>query len=143
VPIPEDTHRAGTPSSAAPRSPITGAVARLQQDGDELRTRLSQLTDDMAALVEASRDSNADDEHDPEGQTIAYERSQLAAVTNQVREHLHEVEAALGRVTAGTFGVCEVCSQPIAVARLEARPTARSCVHHPGTHRDPTQVPHR
>jgi RNA polymerase-binding transcription factor DksA len=84
----------------------------------------------MAALVAASRDSNADDEHDPEGQTIAYERSQLSAVTSQAREHLAEVDAAIERVAAGTYGVCEVCGRPIDPARLDARRTARTCVHH-------------
>ena len=84
----------------------------------------------MAALIAASRDSNADDEHDPEGQTIAYERSQLSAVMSQTRDHLREVEAALDRVAAGTYGICEVCHRPIDPERLDARPTARTCVQH-------------
>ena len=84
----------------------------------------------MTALIAASRDSNADDEHDPEGQTIAYERSQLSAVTSQTRDHLREVESALERVAAGSYGVCEVCHRPIDPARLDARPIAKTCVHH-------------
>jgi RNA polymerase-binding transcription factor DksA len=87
----------------------------------------------MTGLFAASRDSNADDEHDPEGQTIAYERSQLAAVTRQAQEHLAEVDAAIERVAAGTYGVCEVGGEPIPESRLEARPTARTCVHHAPT----------
>ncbi len=106
------------------------AVARLHEQRSALHARVSQLTGDMAGLVAASRDSNADDEHDPEGQTIAYERSQLSAVTSQAREHLAEVNAALQRVAAGTYGVCEVCGEQVNEARLEARPTARTCVHH-------------
>src|SRR5829696_6004129 len=86
---------------------LSGAVARLHEERDALRTRASQLTDDMTALIVASRDSNADDEHDPEGQTIAYERSQLSAVTNQTHDHLREVEAALERVSTGAYGTCE------------------------------------
>ena len=117
------------------RPDLEDAVIRLKDELDALRQRSSQLTDDMAALVAASRDSNADDEHDPEGQTIAYERSQLSAVTHQTQAHLSEVEAALERVRTGTYGTCEVCLQPIDVARLEARPTARTCVHHVGTRR--------
>jgi RNA polymerase-binding transcription factor DksA len=86
----------------------------------------------MSALVAASRDSNADDEHDPEGQTIAYERSQLTAVTTQAESHSAEVEAALARVADGTYGVCEVYRQRIDPQRLAARPTARTCAHHIG-----------
>ena len=111
-------------------SELSSAVARLHEEREALRVRSSQLTEDMAALIAASRDSNADDEHDPEGQTIAYERSQLSAVTNQTHDHLREVDAALERVSAGTYGTCEACHEPIAAARMEARPTARTCVHH-------------
>ena len=107
-----------------------GAAVRLAEERRDLVTRIAGMAHDMAALVEASRDSNADDEHDPEGQTIAYERSQLLALTEQAREHLAEVDAALERVATGTYGLCEVCHEPIAVPRLEARPTARTCVQH-------------
>ena len=79
-------------------------------------------------MIAASADSNADDEHDPEGSTIAFERSQVGALIAQAREHLAEVEAALGRTQDGTYGVCESCGQPIPSARLEARPVARTCI---------------
>jgi RNA polymerase-binding transcription factor DksA len=125
----------GTPPSGR-RFDVSDVVGRLHEEREALRSRASQLANDMAALIAASRDSNADDEHDPEGQTIAYERSQLSAVTMQTHDHLREVEAALERVSAGTYGTCEVCRQPIAVPRLEARPTARTCVTHVGTRRN-------
>ena len=79
-------------------------------------------------MVAASRDSNADDEHDPEGATIAFERSQISALVLQVQGHLSEVEEALGRLDGGTYGSCERCGQPIATGRLEARPTASTCI---------------
>ena len=105
-------------------------AARLQDERSALLARLMRLADDMSGLFAASRDSNSDDEHDPEGQTIAYERSQLAAVTVQAREHLAEVEAALERVASGGYGICEVCHGTIDAARLEARPAARTCIGH-------------
>jgi RNA polymerase-binding transcription factor DksA len=95
---------------------------------DETLRRLAALTDDFAGVVAASRDTNADDEHDPEGATIAFERSQVDALVRQARDRLVEVDAALDRVARSTYGTCEVCGQPIASARLEARPTARTCV---------------
>ncbi|PVG84527.1 DNA-binding protein [Nocardioides gansuensis] len=90
--------------------------------------RLAALTGDFDDVVAASRDSNADDEHDPEGATIAFERSQVAALVLQVQGHLAEVEAAIQRLEGGTYGICERCGQPIAKARLEARPAARTCI---------------
>ncbi|MGL4743508.1 MAG: TraR/DksA family transcriptional regulator [Dermatophilaceae bacterium] len=82
----------------------------------------------MARLHAASRDSNADDEHDPEGQTIAYERSQLAALIGSAQARLTELDAAVSRLAAGTWGRCERCAAPIPPERLDARPAARTCV---------------
>ena len=96
------------------------ARALLETDRARARQRLAALSGDFDEVVAASRDTNADDEHDPEGATIAFERSQVGALLRQVRSHLAEVEAALSRVDAGTYGVCERCGRPISAARLEA-----------------------
>jgi RNA polymerase-binding transcription factor DksA len=72
--------------------------------------------------------SNADDEHDPEGATIAFERSQLDSLVLQAREQLAEIDAAEDRLAHGRCGLCETCGLPIALGRLEARPTARTCI---------------
>jgi DnaK suppressor protein len=89
---------------------------------------LASLTDDYDAVVAASRDTNADDEHDPEGATIAFERSQVGALVRQARHHLEEIDAASDRLAAGTYGTCERCGARIGQERLEARPTARACI---------------
>ena len=90
--------------------------------------RLAALTGDYAGIVEASKDSNADDEHDPEGATIAFERSQVGTLVEEARHQLAEVEAARARLADGTYGTCERCGEPIGEGRLEARPTARTCI---------------
>lgn len=102
--------------------------ALLAAERDRTAERLARLRRDFLGVVDASRDSNADDEHDPEGATIAFERSQVDALIRQAEAHLAEVDAAYERLAAGTYGVCEVCGRPIATERLEARPTARACV---------------
>ena len=86
------------------------------------------LERDLRALFEASRSSNADDEHDPEGATIAFERAQLTAVLAATRRHLADLDAALLRFDAGAYGICESCGSPIPAERLAARPSARTCV---------------
>ena len=109
---------------------LAAAAARLHEERATLLASVAGMAEDMTKLFDASRDSNADDEHDPEGQTIAFERAQLAALTDQAREQLTEIDAALARVADGTYGICEVGGEPIPPARLEARPTARTCVEH-------------
>ncbi len=108
--------------------PGEDARGRLEGERNGTLTRLAALSGDYDALVAASRDTNADDEHDPEGATIAFERSQLGTLASQAEAHLAEVDAALARLDRGTYGVCERCRLPIADARLEARPTARWCI---------------
>jgi DnaK suppressor protein len=100
----------------------------LEAERQQAIRRLSGLTGDFDQVVAASRDANADDEHDPEGATIAFERSQVTALALQVQVHLAEIDAALERLAAGTYGICEQCGHPIAKARLEARLTARTCI---------------
>jgi RNA polymerase-binding transcription factor DksA len=103
---------------------------RLAEEQATVRAHLGRLEQDLSELFAASRDANADDEHDPEGQTIGYERAQLSAMIRQVRSHQEEIDAATARLAAGTFGICEVCGRPIGTERLEAKPAARTCVEH-------------
>lgn len=100
----------------------------LERARQEAERRLTDLRRDFAGVVAASVDDNADDEHDPEGTTIAFERSQLGALITQARQQLEEIEAALQRLDAGTYGVCTGCGGAIASGRLEARPAARHCI---------------
>jgi DnaK suppressor protein len=90
--------------------------------------QVAALTREFDGVVEASRTSNADDEHDPEGATIAFERQQVAALLEQARRRLADVEAALARRESGGYGRCESCGRPIAAERLAARPAARTCI---------------
>ena len=104
------------------------AAELLAAERQQTLRRLAGLTRDFDTVVAASRDTNADDEHDPEGATIAFERSQIGALARQARHHLDEVDAAVARLEAGTYGTCERCGTPIGEERLAARPAARTCI---------------
>ena len=110
-----------------PSSENDSARARLEAERASTLERLAVLRADFAGLVAASADSNAD-EHDPEGSTIAFERSQLGALAQQARRHLADIADAQLRLANGRYGLCESCGRPIAQARLEARPVARTCI---------------
>jgi DnaK suppressor protein len=95
---------------------------------DEAGVEVATLERDLRAVFEASASSNADDEHDPEGATIAFERAQLTAVLGAARQRAADLTDAIDRLDAGRYGVCESCGEPIPAARLTARPAARTCV---------------
>lgn len=86
------------------------------------------MTAELEAAAAAASGSNLDDEHDPEGSTVAFEREQLAALRARAQSHLAEVIAALERVRDGHYGGCERCGNNIAEERLVMLPAARLCV---------------
>ena len=97
----------------------------------ERRAALAQieaLTREFDQVVAASRSSNADDEHDPEGATIAFERQQVDAIRTQAIRRLADLDHALEQLDEGSYGTCETCGGPIAAERLAARPAARTCI---------------
>ncbi len=101
---------------------------------EEERTRkialLPALRADISSVNAARHGSNVDDEHDPEGATIAFELSQASALLQQSSSGLAQVEAALQRIEDGIYGMCAVCGEPIAEGRLEARPWTPFCIDH-------------
>jgi RNA polymerase-binding transcription factor DksA len=113
----------GLPADAA-------AAIRAALDAERLDTldRIAALSREFDGIVESSAGVATDDEHDPEGATIAFERAQLAALIDQARGHLTELDDALDRLRQGSYGRCERCGQPIAAGRLAARPAARTCI---------------
>jgi RNA polymerase-binding transcription factor DksA len=92
-------------------------------------TRLiDALTRQEQAIVEASALTTNDDEHDPEGATVAFERAQVQGMLRQARLDLVDLDRAVARVASGEYWVCERCGGPIATGRLEARPATRICI---------------
>ena len=108
---------------AEPSSDRTAVLQRLLADNAE---QLAALERQHAEVVAASVDSNADDEHDPEGATIAFERQQLSALTAQLLRTRQELQAALE--DGGVADSCRSCGGDIGAERLAARPSARTCV---------------
>lgn len=113
-----------------PRDQSASAAERLAAERAETGARIAALEAQVASIVDTAAASSGDDEHDPEGQTIAYDRAQTQALLDRARADLVEVDAALARLAVGGYGYCEVCGVVIPDERLEARPAARRCVRH-------------
>lgn len=90
--------------------------------------RLHGLDAAFTDIVDAARDSNLDDEHDPEGSTIAAERSLVGSLATRGREQLREIDEALARLDIGRYGICVSCGEPVGAGRLQARPAAARCI---------------
>jgi RNA polymerase-binding transcription factor DksA len=90
--------------------------------------RIEELRRELEQLIQASVGDNADDEHDPEGATIAFERAQLASLLAAAEQRVAGIDRNIANLAAGTYGRCEICDRPIGAERLAARPTATTCV---------------
>lgn len=101
---------------------------RLAAERAETGTRIDALNREFDAIVASNALVAVDDEHDPEGSSTAFERAHTAALLAQARDHLTALEEALERLDHGGYGRCEACGEPIPAERLEARPTATTCV---------------
>ncbi|HSL56473.1 MAG TPA: TraR/DksA C4-type zinc finger protein [Acidimicrobiales bacterium] len=102
--------------------------SRLQALHDAATRRTAGLAGGFEAIVEASSDIAVDDEHDPEGHTIAWERQLVGALLDDARTSLDEITEALQRLDEGTYGRCTMCGQDISPERLDAMPAAPACI---------------
>ena len=102
----------------------------LDAERERLTATLESLETDLEAQKESLQELSVVDEHQGDIGTETFEREKDLSIVESVRAGLDDVEQALGRLDAGTYGSCEVCHQPIADERLEAVPAARFCVEH-------------
>lgn len=120
-----------TPTSTASATKFLAAQRNVL-----LARRESYLADvarSTATALELTEDGanqdSADEDGFGEGDTLNVERDRLLVVASEAKERVAEIDAALGRIEAGTYGVCESCGKPIAKARLEVVPEAVLCVN--------------
>ncbi len=95
---------------------------QLVTDRDELARQLGELSSDGAAIDA--------DENFADSAQVAAEHVENRTLAAQLQDQLDDVESALGRLDAGTYGTCEVCEKPVTAARLEAMPSTRFCIDH-------------
>lgn len=95
--------------------------ASLEKERDDLRARLAEMG--LLSGGELAFDQNFADTSQ-----VTAERGEVEALAGTLRESLTDVDAALVKLDAGTFGTCEGCGQPIDPARLEANPAAHLCM---------------
>ena len=106
----------------------TQAVVALDRIRASLTDRIATTAQELDRLAVAAAGSNTDDEHDPEGSTLAFERAQVIASLERSRAQLADVDDAVQRIASHRYGRCEDCDAPIDDERLSAVPAARRCI---------------
>ena len=99
---------------------------RLKKEKAELLEKLEQLR--TLGQPSAERKEGSPFGKREEGADEASELEKRLALEERLGESLNEVEHALQKYEAGTYGLCDSCGQPIEQARLEAIPQASLCL---------------
>jgi DnaK suppressor protein len=103
--------------------------ARLADERRDAEAQLCELEAELGRIVEASEGANLDDEHDPEGATVAFERALVDTLRAAAQARIDAVMATEAALADGRYGYCTVCNAWIGDERLEALPMATCCVH--------------
>jgi RNA polymerase-binding transcription factor DksA len=107
---------------------IQTLLAIIAAEQERTARQIASLEAVVADIVEGSELVSTDDEHDPEGATIAYERAQASALLRQARADLDALVATSRQLELGQPVVCEQCGRAIDLARVAALPTTSRCV---------------
>lgn len=105
---------------------VSEARAELTSEIMRLRSELEASGVALAGLMRDSGNGAGDDEADTGTKNITREH-EMALAANAT-EMLEQTERALARLDAGTYGLCEICGNPIGKARMQAFPRATLCV---------------
>jgi DnaK suppressor protein len=97
----------------------------LIEERDGLREQVQGL--DAEADVKNWRDAGFDDDPADSG-SASFERETAQSLSNHARGLLTQIDEALRRMEAGTYGICERCGERIEPERLEAIPYATLCL---------------
>ena len=104
------------------RTLLTDERAHLTHQADEMQAEADAL------VQERELGDTQFDEESGEGDTIAIERERDLLISSQARETVEEIDRALARMDAGTYGLCVRGGVNIPFERLEAIPWAEHCV---------------
>jgi RNA polymerase-binding transcription factor DksA len=87
------------------------------------RENPGSMSDELGELAEGGTDNHLGDMA-----TAMYDRELDDGLEESARDTVAEIDAALLRIEAGTYGICEGCGKPIGAERLSAIPWARYCI---------------
>ena len=107
-----------------------GFRTELEQHRDRLRSTIAHHDIGGASLTEETGElmSSSSDNHLADTASETYERELDEGLEDDAQDQLREVEAALRRIEAGTYGFCSACGKTIPQERLQAVPWTTLCI---------------
>ncbi|MCU1451318.1 MAG: TraR/DksA family transcriptional regulator [Acidimicrobiales bacterium] len=103
-------------------------IEALRRERNSAAAQVGSLEAEFEAIVESAAFTAVDDEHDPDGATIGFERARVAGLLERARNHLAALDDAVDRASSGRYGVCAICQDLIGSDRLAALPATDRCI---------------
>lgn len=93
---------------------------------EERKTQIEKNLNGTSLEMSSMRNLDLKDEGDHA--SVSARTTVDSAILEQQRKELAEIELALDKIVKGTYGICEMCEEPIGIERLKVKPFARFCI---------------
>lgn len=103
----------------------TKQIEELKEILLERKELISNNIQESRDNINSLKDSECNDEYDYA--EVSSDSFKEGIIVNQQIKELEEIEDAIKRIHKGTYGICEMCDESIAIGRLRAKPFAKFC----------------
>jgi len=100
-------------------------IAELKEILLERKELITNSINDSRESIDSLKNSECNDEFDYA--EVSSDSFKEGIIANQQVQELSEIDEALVRIAKGTYGVCDMCDESIAIGRLRAKPFAKFC----------------
>jgi RNA polymerase-binding protein DksA len=103
--------------------------ARLLEERQRVVDAIDNIhAENPGSLGEETEELTFQDNHPGDVATATFDREMASTLEDNSTHVLSEIDAALERIEAGTFGTCQACGGPVGEERLDALPWATLCI---------------
>ena len=101
----------------------------LSLEREQLERQLETIEENSFAASQSDLSGEvAFDDETADAGTATFERERDLSIENNVRDLMQKIDRAVGRMDAGTYGICARCGKPIEKARVKALPYVDLCI---------------
>ena len=104
------------------------ARRRLTAERERVTAEIEEIQGDLGRSLEDAVEEDGNDSHLADTATETVDREIELSLEDNAESLLAAIDDALGRIDAGTYGLCERCGRQIDDERLEALPYATKCI---------------
>jgi DnaK suppressor protein len=102
---------------------------QMQEFKEMLESRKAQIEKNLnRKTLEITQLSNQELNDEGDFAAASAETAVDSAIFEQQRKELAEIDLALDKISKGTYGICEMCEEPIGIERLKVKNFARYCI---------------